>query len=101
MSKMGRYCKAYPVERFRAFDGWTENLANIRKDKKIVEGKEVEFQRTLGDNDHFYLQEDFTVTDDIFLDENVIFNNVTPEWVEFCKNTLKFEVPVYEEAKAN
>jgi hypothetical protein len=101
MAKMGRYCKAYPVERFREFSGWTENLQNLRKEEGQVDGKGVEIPRTLGENDYFYLQENYTVTDGIFLDENVIFDNVTPEWIAFCKDTLKFEVPVYEPAKSD
>jgi len=40
------------------------------------------------------------VTDDIFIDENIIFANITPEWLDFCKNTLKFEVPIYETTQA-
>ena len=45
--------------------------------------------------DFLYLQENFIVTDGIFIDENVIFDNVTPEWIDFCVNVLKFEVPKY------
>lgn len=101
MAKMGSYCKAYPVERFREFSGWTENLQNLRKEKKQVEGKEVDVPRTLNEQDHFYLQEDFTVTDDIFLDESIVFNELTPEWEAFCKDSLQFEVPVYESAKSS
>jgi hypothetical protein len=78
MAKMGKYCKAYPVNRFREFSGWTENTQNSKEST---------------DKDYLYLQENFVVTDGIFLDENVIFDNVTPEWMDFCKNSLKFEVP--------
>jgi hypothetical protein len=96
MAKMGRYCKAYPVARLREFSGWTENAENARKEKKLVDGKEVEVTGELTDDSFLYLQEDYTVTDGIFLDENIIFNQVSPEWVEFCKDVLKFEVPVDE-----
>lgn len=96
--KMGRYCKAYPITRLREFPGWTENSENARKETKTVEESEVETPRQLAEGDFLYLQEDFTVTDGIFLEENVIFDNVSPEWIEFCKTTLKFEVPVYEDA---
>lgn len=100
MPKIGNYCKAYPVERFREFSEWTENLQNLRKEKQLVDGKEVPVTRQLEEEDFFYLQEDFTVTDGIFLEENVIFDKVTPEWIDFCKNTLEFEVPVFEPATA-
>ncbi len=100
MAKMGRYCKAYPVNKFREFIGWKENLANLRKERKEIDGKEIEVVRDLTDDDHFYLQENYTVTDDIFINENIIFDDVTPEWLEFCKDTLKFEIPVYESVSA-
>ena len=100
MAKMGRYCKAYPIKMLREFSGWKENLQNVRKEKKQVEGKEVEIARELTDNDHLYLQENLIVTDGIFLDENVIYDDITPEWSDFCKSALKFEVPSYESTKA-
>jgi hypothetical protein len=96
MAKVGRYCKAYPVNRFREFNHWNENLQNLRKEKKTVDGKEVEVTRELIDNDFFYLQDNYTVTDGIFLDQNVIFDSVTPEWQDFCISVLDFNVPVYE-----
>ncbi len=93
MAKMGRYCKAYQVSRFRECSEWKEELQNTRSEKREMEGVEVEAARELTDDDHLYLQEDFTVTDGIFLEENVIFSEVTPEWKTFCTENLKFEVP--------
>jgi hypothetical protein len=90
---MGKYCKAYMLPRLRQFAGWSENSANARKEEKSLEGKQVLVPRQLTDQDHLYLQENLTVTDGIFIDENVIFDEVTPEWEEFCKNELSFEAP--------
>lgn len=87
MNKMGRYCKAYPVHRLREFSGWEPKLENTRKENGVP--------RPLGDDDFLYLQENLTVTDGIFLDENVIFDSVTPPWETFCKEALHFEVPDY------
>ncbi len=100
MPKMGKYCKAYSVTKLRDFDKWSEKSENVRKEKKYDDGKEVEWQRPLTDAEYLYLQEDFTVTDGIFIDENTIFDDVTPEWIAFCKNALNFEIPVYETASA-
>ncbi len=61
----------------------------------MVDGKEIETTRTLTDGDYLYLQENYVVTDGIFKDEHVIFDNVTAEWIEYCQQALKFEVPVY------
>ena len=114
MAEMGRYCRAYTVERFREFSGWKENLQNLRSEKPQGRIKrkgpqsgareeetppQAETQRTLAAEDHLYLQENFVVTDGIFIDENIIFDDVTPEWIDFCKDTLGFEVPSYESAQ--
>jgi hypothetical protein len=75
MGKMGQYCKAYPLEAMRQFSGWREN-GDPRDDDHIV-----------------YVQESYVVTDGIFIDENIVFDEVTDEWKEFCHNTLNFELP--------
>jgi len=94
--EMGKYCKAYLAQSFRAYPGWKENKENVRKEKKEVDGKEVEIERELTDDSILYLQENYIVTDGIFKDMNIIFDDVTDEWKEFCHSTLNFEIPVYE-----
>ncbi|MEH2138363.1 hypothetical protein [Nostoc sp.] len=96
MATMGKYCKAYSLKKLRQFSQWTERDENSRKEKKQIDCKEVEINRNLTDDDFLYLQENYVVTDGIFQDENIIFENVTPEWQEFCKNTLLFDIQVYE-----
>jgi len=95
MAKMGNYCKAYPVSRFRAFNGWSEPSGDDRNQTRNVDATETSPSRKLSDTDHLFLQEDFTVTDGVFMDENVVFADITPEWIEFCKNDLQFEIPEY------
>jgi hypothetical protein len=74
---MGQYCKAYPLSAMRQFPGWRENANGDPPD-----------------NDHIvYLQENYVVTDGIFIDENVIFDEVNDAWIEFCQKTLNFELP--------
>jgi hypothetical protein len=90
MSKMGRYCKAYPISRFREYQRWAEKTENFQIEK------EASGDGQASEKSHLYLQENYVVTDGIFIDESIIFDDVTPEWMDFCKNTLKFEVPVYE-----
>lgn len=96
MATMGKYCKAYSLRKLREFSQWTERIENVREEKKQVEGKEVEINRVLTDDDFLYLQDNYVVTDGIFKDENIIFDNVTPEWKDFCTTKLLFEIPVYE-----
>jgi hypothetical protein len=96
MANMGKYCKAYIVSSLRQYKSWSEATENIRPEKKEIEGKLTEVKRDLTENDYLFLQENYTVTDGIFLDENIIFDQVTPEWVDYCKNTLQFEVPDFD-----
>ena len=74
MARMGTYCKAYPVQRLRGYPAW----------------REVDVPRTLTDDDHLYLHDDYIVTDGVFVDENVVFDQVTDEWKTYCTNTLRF-----------
>jgi hypothetical protein len=76
MSRLGTYCKAIPITQLRAYSGWTE-----------PEG------RRFGDDDILFLQEGYAVTDNIYIDEGVVFNRVTEEWKEFCTGTLGFQPP--------
>lgn len=98
MSRMGKYCKAYPISSLREFEGWTE--------KPQSNGEQTEPANQNGNagaagpnvGDYVYIQDDYTVTGGIVKDEAVIFDAPTPEWMDFCKNQLKFEVPAHESA---
>lgn len=91
MTRLGKVCKAYPLYQFRQFPGWKEAAHNARKIWKEIDGETQEVTRELAETDYLYLQEDFTVTDGIFIGENVIFSDITPEWIEFCRITLAFQ----------
>jgi hypothetical protein len=88
MTVLGKYCKAFPLGQLRQFSGWTEKTENTRRIKKEVDGEIVEEARELTDEDYVYVQRNFTVTDGIFEDENIIFSDVTPQWIEFCRTVL-------------
>ena len=91
MTTLGKYCRAYPLSQLRQFSGWTEKSENTRRIRQEVDGEIVEGPRDLTDADYVYLQGNFTVTDGIFIDENVIFDAVTPEWVDFCRDVLGYQ----------
>jgi hypothetical protein len=86
MANMGSYCKAYPLGRFREFSGWSEKMP-VSADSP--EGEQ-----------YLFLQENLVVTDGIFIDEKVIFDNVNPEWESFCKTQLGFEIPDFCQASS-
>lgn len=79
-----KYCKAYHLKDFRQFAGWSESRINWKNSADDAE---------LGDDDVVFLHEDYTVTQSIWSNENVIYNNVTPEWQDFCNTDLGFKVP--------
>ncbi len=87
MATMGSYCKAYSMSEFRRYPGWHgEPLA--KHDEAGGSPPEA-----ADEEPYLFLQENLVVTDGIFLDENIVFDNVTPEWERFCKEELQFEVP--------
>jgi hypothetical protein len=98
MSTLGKFCKAYPLNQLRQFAKWKENAQSARKIWKEIDGETQEVERELAGTDYLYLQENFTVTDGIFVDEYVIFNDVTPEWIDFCQNTLDFQNPAEQQS---
>jgi len=55
MATMGKYCQAYLLNNLRQFSRWTEKIENVKKEKKQVDGKEVEFDRQLTDDDILYM----------------------------------------------
>lgn len=78
MKRIGKYCKAYAIDDLRKFSGWNESAQEEQT-------AETELSNIL------FVQENYTVTAGIFVDENVILNQPTPEWIEFCRDTLKFD----------
>lgn len=93
MATIGKYCKSYKLSQMRQFPGWFEKAENARKVRTEVDGEIVDLPRELTDDDYVYLHGDFTVTDGIFIDENIIFSNVTPEWIEFCSGFTNHKSP--------
>jgi hypothetical protein len=84
MARMGSYCRAFHARDFAAFDGWRPDPAQLRS-----AGADV--RTAVEDDEILYLQEDFAVTDGIFLDENVVFADAGPAWRAFCTDVLGFE----------
>lgn len=77
---MRKYCKAYHVRDLRAFEGWSE--------------KHQENEPALSDDDIVYLWDDFTVVrSPVIGEKGNVFDTVTPQWQEFCRQALQFEIP--------
>lgn len=84
------YARAYLLGDLRKFSDWREEKINW---KEMVPADENGNSSELSDDDVVFLQEDFTVTQLIWPGENVIFNQSTPEWIDFCTQELQFKVP--------
>ena len=84
------YARAYLLGQLRKFSDWREEKINW---KESVSANENGNPRELSDDDVVFLQEDFTVTELIWPGENVIFNRITPAWINFCTQELQFKVP--------
>jgi len=79
------YCKAYFLDLLYRFSNFTDAR---------VAGDASEAQRDrAGERQIVYLHEDFTVTASVWHGEDVVFANVTNEWIDFCRNELQFEIP--------
>ena len=86
-----KYVKAYPLEALRRYDVWQEERINWKEDGEA--GHNGDGDKELSDDSVVFLHQDLTVTGAMWHGENVIFNRVTPEWEEFCKKELEFQVP--------
>jgi ankyrin repeat protein len=84
------YARAYLLGELRKFSDWREEKINLKEDNPANENGN---SRELSDDDVVFLQQDFTVTELIWPGENVIFNRITPEWVDFCSQELQFNIP--------
>jgi hypothetical protein len=98
--RMSRYCKAYPNASVKKFEGWTSVLPDPAPDvaaEDTAETAEKEVPFALDGSKYVFVHDDYSVTKGIYLNEDVLFHDITPEWIEFCRNELKFEVPARQE----
>jgi uncharacterized protein len=89
-SSLTNYARAYLLGDLRKFGGWREEKINW---KEAIPTDENGHSHELADDDVVFLHQDFTVTQLVWPGENVIFNQVSPEWQEFCAQELEFKVP--------
>jgi hypothetical protein len=93
MKRIGNYCKAYMLDDLRKFNGWNESA---REDEAQAVTDEAKTEGETDLSNVLFVQENYTVTAGIFLDENVVLDKPTQEWIEFCRATLKFNPPAIE-----
>jgi hypothetical protein len=87
--EVGLYSKAYYLRDLRRFEGWREHDVLIRSDLDDLETP----PRPLQDGDVVFLHDDYRVTDGVFGEMKVIFDQVDDRWRKFCSEELDFAVP--------
>ncbi|MGA9771713.1 MAG: ankyrin repeat domain-containing protein [Blastocatellia bacterium] len=89
-----KYCKAYHLSDLRRFSAFTESKINwTKKEEKVDQNNGNGGQSEFSDDDIVFIHQDFTVTRSMWENEDVIFNQVSPEWRDFCARDLGFKVP--------
>jgi len=85
-----QYCKAYHLGSLRKYPAWNETRVNWKKNM----GKNNDEEESLfNDEKIVFIHHDYTVTESVWHNENVIFNQPDSEWEEFCATSLKFWIP--------
>lgn len=90
------YCKAYYLRDLRKFDAWTEQdpaAAGNGDGEKKAAADDEEDEGPLTDESIVYVHQDFTVTRSMFHGEDVVYDEVTPEWKQYCEKELEFAIP--------
>lgn len=95
MNRLGNYCKAYMIDDLRKFSGWNESAREAPAQGEAKTNGETDLSNIL------FVQDNYTVTAGIFLDEGVVLDNPSPAWIEFCRDTLKFDPPAIDPSTAN
>jgi ankyrin repeat protein len=89
-----KYCKAYYIKDLRPYSDWKEGEINWKDNNSNGASNDVgKNTQTFHEDDLVFLHQDYSVTRSMWYNENVIFNQVTPEWKEFCANVLEFKAP--------
>jgi len=79
MSNNTKFCKAYAARALREFP----NCDRLWQQESKVHP----------DEDILYVHDDFIVRSGIFPEDEVVFDDITEDWKQFCTQQLHFEVP--------
>ncbi len=97
---MPSYQKAYLLKQLRQFPKWNESKlqAMVKKSESQTQAgtEDSAAPEEINDDTVVFVNEELVVTRSCFDTEDVVFDDVTPEWKSFCKDVLHFEVPDWE-----
>lgn len=87
-----KYCKAFQLRDLRKYPAWSEKRINWKKAEEGVKGDcPAQTDELFPDEKIVYIHQDFTVTESIWHDTNIIFDQVDSAWIEFCATNLNFK----------
>ena len=86
MKHISNYCKAYLAEELRRFPEWQERVQPLVVRPEGAADSD-------GVTEYFFLHDDYVVTASVYRDEQVTFDQVTPDWKAFCESVLNFTAP--------
>jgi uncharacterized protein len=92
-SSARKYCMAYHLGMLRRYPAWTENKLEAGNGSKDAAGDKSGESQAPSDDDVVFLHQDYTVTKSIWSGEDVVFDNVSEQWKDFCNTELRFVVP--------
>jgi uncharacterized protein len=87
------YCKAYYLGDLRKYSAWIENRINWKNKENGDRDVNSSSEEPFTDERIVFIHQDFTVTESMLHNENLIFNQGDSAWKDFCANTLSFKVP--------
>jgi hypothetical protein len=95
-----KYCKAYQLGSLRKYPDWNENRIVRKQNNQDTKGADrlnlsnnITDDGSLTDDKVVFIHQDYSVTESIWHNENVLFASVDAAWKEFCTDFLKFKVP--------
>jgi ankyrin repeat protein len=92
-----KYCKSYHLGDLRKYPAWSEGRINWKKKSDNSSNSNGNGNGNADgpftDDKIVFIHQDFTVTESVWHNENVLFNDADPSWKEFCVNSLNFKIP--------
>lgn len=80
MKNIGKYSKAYLLNEVNKYVNFKMKVST--------------------DKEYVFIQDDYTVTADVYKDERVIFDEVNEQWIDFCKSKLVFQFQIIFKSKS-
>ena len=87
------YNMAFYLRDLRRYPGWVENKLDAKEAGAEAADGQAQDGEGLSDDDAVFLHQDYKVTKSIWPGEDVIFDDVTEQWKEYCRTELRFAVP--------